>query len=282
MGGHGEKLGDDVRAHEVCAMSSYFTRERLDLTERQLSERDHEIVAMLGRVRIASGNQLRRAVFERSDDASRRAARRELARLVSWRVVERLERRQGGLGSGSESWTYALGPVGQRLAGAKRTRRAHLPGQTMWLHALAGAELYVQLVEAVRGTDRTVRSWQGEPECWRDFGGAYGERQTLKPDAAVEVGGAGFVDDSFVEIDMASQSTAVIRRKLAAYQAYAATGQEQAVRGGVFPRVVFVVPTSARAAVIRGVIDEAAPNVARLFAAATTDEAVDLLLGGVA
>jgi hypothetical protein len=273
-------LGDDIRAHEVCAMSRKLTRERLDLIQRQLTPRDRDLVATLMFVRIASGNQLRRIVFDRNDEATRRVARRELARLVRWRVVERLERRQGGLGSGSESWTYALGVAGQRLGGEARGRRPYLPRPAVWAHALAGAELYAQLVEAVRGTDRAVRSWQGEPECWRDFGGGYTERLRLKPDAFVEVAGPGYVDDSFVEVDMASQSATVIRRKLAAYRSYAATGVEQAVRGGVFPRVVFVVPTSERANVIASLVDDLPAEAARLFAVATTGDAVKLLLGG--
>lgn len=260
-------------------MSTRISHERLDWITAQLTPRDHQIVAALERVRLATGNQLRRSVYERDDETTRRAARRELARLVRWRVVDRLERRSGGPASGSDSWTYGLGVAAQRLSGHDRGRRPHLPGRPMWAHVLAGAEVYSLLAQALRETDRSLVIWQGEPAAWRDFPGAVGERQRLKPDAYVEVAGPGYIDASFIEIDMGTQSPAIVRRKAAAYAAYAAAGQEQA-RGGVFPRVVFVVPSDARLAVIERLIAGLPASHRPLFAVATMDGAVEQLLGG--
>src|SRR5689334_23360971 len=98
-------------------MSARISRERLAWIEPQLTPRDREVITVLERVRLATGNQLRRAVFPRDDESTRRAARRELARLVRWRVVDRLDRRTGGTTSGSDSYTYGLGVAAQRLAG---------------------------------------------------------------------------------------------------------------------------------------------------------------------
>jgi hypothetical protein len=85
--------------------------------------------------------------------------------------------------------------AGWRLLDQRGTaRRPHLPGQPMWQHALLGAEAYAHLAESLRGTERRVRIWQGEPECWRDYSGPLGERLQLKPDAFVVVTGGGYED----------------------------------------------------------------------------------------
>ena len=262
-------------------MNGRMTAERLRLLSAELTERDRAVVAMLATVKLANGNQLRRATMADNSPAAERAARRQLARLVRWRVVARLERRQGGLGRGSDAWTYALDSNGRRLVGdSRRARRPHLPRPAMWAHALAGAEVFTRLVEATRGTDRTVEVWQGEPACWRTYSDAYGEKIIVKPDAYVAVTGPGYEDASFVEIDTGSQSRAVIRAKLTAYQRYAATGQEQAARGGVFPLTVFVTTTSERESLLVDVIGELPAEALRLFAVGQVADAAQLLTGG--
>lgn len=258
-----------------------ISRERLERQAAELTPRDRAMALMLARVKLATGSQLRRATFEASTPAAERAARRELARLVRWRVVARLERRQGGLGRGSDSWTYALDVAGQRLvATGTCARRPHLPRPAMWAHALVGAEVYTRLAEVLRGTDRTLRQWQGEPDSWRDFGGGYGERLRLKPDAALRVAGPGFEDVSFLEVDTGTQSRPVIRAKLAAYRRYAATGQEQAARGGIFPLTVIITTTPARRAVLAALVAELPPETRMLFAVGLVGEAARLLTGG--
>ena len=262
-------------------MNGRMTAERLGLLTAELTERDRAVVAMLAAVKLANGNQLRRATMAESSLAAERAARRQLARLLRWRVVARLERRQGGLGRGSDAWTYGLDINGRRLVGdMNRVRRPHLPRPMMWSHVLTGAEVYTRLAEATRGTDRAVTTWQGEPTCWRRFSGAYGEKLMLKPDAFVVVSGPGYEDASFVEFDIGSQSRAVIRAKLTAYQRYAATGQEQAARGGVFPLTVFVTTTTDRYVRLVEVVCELPSAARRLFAVGWVADAAQLLTGG--
>jgi protein involved in plasmid replication-relaxation len=200
---------------------------------------------------------------------------------VRWRVVARLERRQGGLRSGSDAWTYALEVAGQRLLRDRNgARRRHLPGPPMWAHALATAEAYARLAETLRGTDRRLGAvWQGEPECWRDYRGALGERLRLKPDAFVRVDGPHYSDLAFVETDTGSQSRTVIRSKLAAYKRYAATGQEQLATDGVFPQVVFLATALARRELIRELVDDQPTDARQLFVVGLTSEAGQLLTG---
>jgi hypothetical protein len=258
-----------------------ISRDQLQWIAAHLTERDQEVIQMLATLKLATGNQLRRATLGDDSEAGRRAARRQLQRLVRWRVVARLERRQGGLGRGSDAWTYALDVAGQRLvATPSRAHRPHLPSRPMWAHGLLGAEVYTRLVEATRGTERKVRVWQGEPECWRDFGGSYGERLRLKPDAFVAVTGPNFEDVCFCEFDTGSQSRAVIRSKLAMVRRYAATGQEQAAQDGVFPLTVFVTTSLERHAVLVDLIGELPTEAWRLFAVGLVADAARLLTGG--
>ncbi|HSY15259.1 MAG TPA: replication-relaxation family protein [Jatrophihabitantaceae bacterium] len=261
-------------------MSTRITEHDLGKIAAELTEHDRAIVAMLAAVKLANGNQLRRATLGDNSPAGQRAARRQLARLLKWRVVARLERRQGGLGRGSEAWTYALDVAGQRLVAAGRVHRPHLPGRPMWAHVLAGAEVYTRLAEATRGTDRTLRLWQGEPASWRDFGGAAGETLKLKPDAFVAVAGPGYEDVCFVEVDTGSQSRTVIRAKLDAYRRYAATGLEQKTQDGVFPLTVFITTTAARHAALVDLVGELPTEVWSMFAVGQVGDAARLLTGG--
>jgi hypothetical protein len=275
-GGHKRS---DICSRKQGAMSARrVSAERLTAMARELNETDRAMVAMLAAVKIASGNQLRRVATGDNSLAGQRAARRQLARLVRWRVIARLERRQGGLGRGSDSWTYALDTAGQRFFDQTGPRRPQTPGRPMWAHALGGAEVYARLAEHVRTSGQSF-GWQGEPQCWRTFGGAVGQSIKLKPDAFVTVAAPDFVDLAFVEIDMGSQSRTVIRAKLDAYRRYAATGAEQQTHH-VFPLLVFVTTSPDRHALLVDLIGELPTDVWRLFAVGLPDDAVRLLTGG--
>lgn len=261
-------------------MTTRMSSTRWEQLTRELTPRDREVVAMLATVKLATGSQLRRATVADTSAAAARAARRQLARLVDWRVVARLERRLGGLGRGSDAWTYALDVNGQRLIRREGARRPHLPRPAMWMHALVGAEAYTLLREAIRGTDRSLRLWQGEPACWREFAGALGETVRLKPDGFVIVAGPDYEDVCFLEIDTGSQSRNVIRAKLSAYRRYAATGQEQKAQDGVFPLTVFVTTSEARHAVLVDLVGELPAEAWRLFAVSLVAGAPKILMGG--
>jgi hypothetical protein len=259
-------------------MSERVSRQRLAVVRSELTERDWAVMAMLAAVKLANGNQLRRATLGDDSPGGQRAARRQLARLTEWRVVARLDRRQGGLGRGSDAWTYALGPTGLRLSGDGG--RARQPSPPMWAHALLGAEIYARLMEETRSSDRQVAVWQGEPNCWRDYPGPYGESMRVKPDAFVIVSGPDYEDVAFVEFDTGSQSRTVIRDKLDAYRRYAASGQEQGAQDGVFPRVVFFTATPERQAMLLDLLTFLPTEAWRLFAVGQAADAARLLTGG--
>jgi hypothetical protein len=274
---------DDIRAHQVRASKdSRVGQRRLEQLATELTDRDRAIISTLARLHLATGSQLVRAHWSAASEADLRAARRTLKRLVEWRMVARLERRLGGLGRGSDSYTYALDTAAQRLLRLDGSaRRPHLPRPAMWAHALQVAEIYVQLVESLRGTDRRLASWDGEPACWRNFAGAYGEVVRVKPDGFVRISGPGYQDIYFVEADTGSQSRTVIRAKLDVYRRYAASGGEQSREGGVFPQVVFITTTAARHALLVDVIGTLPTEWWRLFAVGLVADTARLLGGEV-
>ena len=150
----------------------------------------------------------------------------------------------------------------------------------MWQHALLGAEIYTRLVEATRGSDRELALWQGEPDCWRDYPGPYGESMRVKPDAFVIVSGPDYEDVAFVEFDTGSQSRAVMRAKLEAYRRYRASGQEQGVHDGVFPRVVIVTSSPERQAMLLDLLTYLPTEDWQLFKVGQLSDAARLLMGG--
>lgn len=251
--------------------------ERLGRLATDLSARDLAVVRLVDQVRLATGSQILRAVWPNASESDARTARRALVRFVRERVLARLDRRVGGLGRGSDAWSYALDVAGQRLRHPGSARRPVLPSRPMWHHALTATEVHVRLVEATRGTDRNLAVWQGEPASWRAFTGPSGERVLLKPDAFIRLDGPGYSDSYWLEVDNGSQSRPVIRAKLDAYRRYAVTGLEQAA-SAVFPQAIFVTEHPARVATLVDVAGELPPELWPLVRIASLDDCARLLL----
>jgi len=267
----------------------------LERLREDLSGRDRAIVQTVTDARLMSGRQLQVLFFPIEEHATARTAarcaRRVLERLSRDRLLVRLERRIGGVRAGSASFVYALGPVGQRLLmqpGPRRRLRE--PSGYFVAHTLAVSELVVELTTASRRgvVELTTASRRGvvellqlqhEPGCWRTFGGL-GVSQLLRPDLFVVLGVGDYEHRWFIEVDRGSESLPVVLRKCRTYEAYYASGVEQAEHG-VFPHVLWIVPDSIRAERLRTTIDaEASRLTPGLFSVTTTDEAMAVLKGG--
>ena len=103
-------MSNDTNAQ---APSLPYSRPRLTLTRLQslalqLDSVELEVIASLRKVRMASGDQLRRLHFG-SGQAAERRARRVLSRLTDLAVVSRLDRTIGGRRAGSKGHIYGLG-----------------------------------------------------------------------------------------------------------------------------------------------------------------------------
>lgn len=254
-----------------------ISSERLERLAAGLSDRDRQVVALLATLHLASGRQLLRVLWPEASESAARAARRELARLTRQRVVARLERRVGGLGRGSDAYTYALDVAGQRLVGGSGARRPRLPRPAMWDHVLAGAEAYTCLHEGLRGSSVRLVTWQGEPACWRRYPGPYAQAQVVKPDAYVQLASDGYLDSVVLEIDTGSQSSSVIRAKCEAYRRLRASGTVQQGEDGVFPRVVFLCLSAARQQFLVDVLSRLDPDIWQLFAVGQVSDVVRVL-----
>ena len=254
-----------------------------------LTPRDHELIASLDRVRVATASQLRRLhVAEGTTAAQVRITQRRLRALTDLRVVTLLDRQVGGFGGGSRDGVYALDTAGQHLAsacgpaGGARLRRPWTPGSSFLLHQLAVAELYVRLRELERqGVLDELLAFDAEPAAWRRFTGPGGALSWLKPDAFSRVGRADWEFASFIEVDRATASVPTVMRKLAVYRRYFQTGREQE-RFGLFPRVVLLAPTEARKEALVAALAAQPADAWELFRVALYDDASSVLTGEAA
>jgi Replication-relaxation len=264
--------------NKESATRHYVTRQLvIDIADR-LDERDRCLLQEVARLHLVSGKQLRR-LFYADDDAGRRSARLDLARLTEWRVLARLERRIGGVRAGSEGYVYALDVLGQRLVDPKRARYRSpwTPGAPFVAHSLAVAELYVRLRERSVGEEFALLRFESEPSSWRSFTGPGGRRLTLKPDAFLVTVSGECESHYFIEVDRATESLPRITEKAQLYGRYWQSGREQEMRG-VFPRVLWITPDERRLALILEVLAALDPEQWQLFAATTSEHSAEWLV----
>lgn len=251
---------------------------------RELSERETEMLRVVGEYRVLSGGQLRRWFFpvleSGSEAGALRRSQRTLKRLVDDGLLETLDRRVGGVRAGSAGHCYVLGYRGQRLVHPERRARSHVvPGERFVAHALAVGELAVGLIEAERRGHLEILECVTEPDCWRHYVGPGGGTEILKPDMFVAVGDGATEHRCFIEVDRATESLKRVERKCRQYLAYLRSGREQE-QHGVFPKVLWTVPHDKRHQHLLGVFARLPPPSPRLFSAVLHDNANQHLKGG--
>lgn len=249
---------------------------------RSLSERDMAIVESVERHRFLSARHIETLHFSSADGsqvARTRAARRALDRMQRERILLRLERRIGGVRMGSASFVYGLGPIGDRLLPSDGPRRRWREPSTAFLaHTLAIADLAVDLTAAHRQALLELVAIETEPTAWRRFNRGLSGAETLRPDLFVAIGAGEYEDRWFVEIDMATESTTTVLKKCRVYQEYHGSGIEQ-TRHGVFPKVLWIVPTTKRAEQLTRAIEGSPSLMPGLFEVVTADVALATLEG---
>ena len=218
--------------------------------EQKLSEIDRRVLETIHRLTLVSGAQIRRLHFNLSGNEANDShqARRGLLRLTQLGLLDRLERRIGGIASGSEGFCYRLAADGQRLVhwwrrgDATPERLRPEPGERFVHHRLSVSELYVLFVEACRaGRNRNLEviEFEAEPDSWRPYDSDLsGRRHVLKPDAFLKLGVGEFEHWWFCEMDLGSVSRRARESQAAAYRHYWRSG----AAGPVMPRVLWVAP----------------------------------------
>ena len=264
----------------MTTWTPYRLRELLD----HLTERDLRILEALERFRLLTTTHIRRLEFSEghtSQSAATRGAVRVLGRLEAGGYMSRLSRRVGGPLRGSSATIWQLSAMGERVLRARRgdtaRRRFEEPSPHFTRHTLAVSELGVRIIERTRHPDATLLELRPEPASWRSFTNALGALTWVRPDLFVATADATTETHVWAELDLGTEHLPTIERKCAVYQRYFATGIEQAKRG-VFPLVVWVVPDARRAARIRDLIEKTRSLDATLFAVATTDDVMEVLV----
>jgi hypothetical protein len=267
------------------------------------SEHDRAILQALHDYRYLLTGQVQRLYFRQSISklAATRATNRCLLRLEGWGLLTTLKRRIGGVRAGSSSYVWALTPTGYRLLGlldnlsasvgrgstARFVRkRTHEPSSAFLQHTLAVAEVAIRLTELAANRKIGLMERQVEPDCWREYTNAGGTASTLRPDLfaitspLVDNASNSYEDYWFIEVDLATESPAVVVRKCQQYLNYLRSGEEQQ-RSGVFPLVVWIVPDGKRKESLSAHIVENLPDDKRLFVVITLGELNNLLIDGL-
>ena len=248
----------------------------------RLSERDWSIIRFVDSHHYVATTQMRRVFFaaHATQSAATRACTRVLDRLLLLRILTRLERRIGGSRHGSAAFVWCLDVIGERLARADNQprRRFHEPSYQFLTHTLAITETHVQLREAERANFFTLSRIEIETEAWRPYLTPSGTRSILKPDLMVTLTTTDYADHWYIEIDLATESLPVLLRKCRAYEDYRRTGAAQAEHG-VFPRVLWVMPTQARIARLQTAVATEPRLPDRLFAYTMPDRLIRVLTG---
>lgn len=218
--------------------------------------------------------------LERSNQhlyGNRRSANRQTMRhlntLKEQKLVTSLERRVGGWQGGSAVTIWTLTSKGLHYLTGKHGGRVrpHHYSTTFLEHLLAVAEVRVSLDEHLSHAPGIDIQVQIEPACWRTYLDANGMTSRLKPDLAFTVTTADFVDHYFVEVDRATENPGRVIRKCWQYETYRRTGIEQK-RLGVYPLVVWVVPSAGRAQQLTEAITGEPKLPGELFAVITPEE----------
>ncbi|GAB3608372.1 replication-relaxation family protein [Humibacter ginsengiterrae] len=257
-----------------------------DLTAH-LTDRDVLILEDLHAFRLLTTRQLQRLHLpaaplgpHTTTAAATRGTTRILGRLEQLGAVSRLERRIGGVKHGSALTIWHLGPAGERFLRAQQgggTRRRYPePSLSFVQHTLAVAEVAVSLREQATARRFELLELTAEPDCWRSFNDTGISVITLKPDLLVVTADTDTETHSFAEVDLGTEHTPALLRKCRTYQQYFKTGIEQASRG-LFPAVVWIVPTPRRAQQLQTAITNDRTLDASLFWVITPEQALSHL-----
>lgn len=283
-------VGFSFPGEEDDVSSKRVGRRQLETIRESLTDRDMEIVETVAIHRFLTTRQICRFHFtdNSTKTAALRSANRSLVKLRDLRILVSLDRRIGGVRAGSGSFVWGLGQIGARLLHEiKRAEEApvryreHEPSTTFLKHTLAVAEVSLRLAEAAHAGRFAIVDIQREPTCWRAYNGSGGGTLRIKPDLAVVSATEDFEDHWFFEVDLATEPPSRVVRTCLNYQEYQRSGTEQR-RLGLFPAVVWIVPTACRKESIETRFRETPAIDARLFRVITLDELETLMERGAA
>ena len=248
------------------------------------------LLALVAAHRFATTTQLARLTAPEyaSSASALRQTQRHLASLAQQRLLTSLERRVGGWQGGSAVTIWAATTRGHRLVAAEngegeepRRQRPREVSTTFLDHLLALTEVRTSIEEAVRQEADTEAAVALEPDCWRTALSPSGQVQVLRPDLAVTITSPAYEDRYLVEVDRATENPGRVIATCWRYQEHQATSA-QASDGGVFPLVVWLVPTDRRRHHLERAIAHSTGLLRDLFRVIRLDQLPTLIHGGPA
>ena len=248
------------------------------------------LLALVAAHRFATTTQLARLTAPEyaSPASALRQTQRHLASLAQQRLLTSLERRVGGWQGGSAVTIWAATTRGHRLVApdegegeVPRRQRPREVSTTFLDHLLAITEVRTSIEEAVRQEADTEAAVALEPECWRTALSPSGQPQVLRPDMAVTITSPAYEDRYLVEVDRATENPGRVIATCWRYQEHQATSA-QASDGGVFPLVVWLVPTDRRRHRLERAIAHSTGLLRDLFRVICLDQLPTLIHGGPA
>ena len=249
------------------------------------------LLALVAAHRFATTTQLARltALEYASSASALRQTQRHLASLAQQRLLTSLERRVGGWQGGSAVTIWAATTRGHRLVAAEngeweevpRRQRSREVSTTFLDHLLAITEVRTSIEEAVRQEVDTEAAVALEPDCWRTRLGPSGQVQVLRPDLAVTITSPAYEDRYLIEVDRATENPGRVIATCWRYQEHQAASA-QASDGGVFPLVVWLVPTDRRRHRLERAIAHSTGLLRDLFRVIRLDQLPTLIHGGPA
>ena len=248
------------------------------------------LLALVAAHRFATTTQLARLTAPEyaSSASALRQTQRHLASLAQQRLLTSLERRVGGWQGGSAVTIWAATTRGHRLVApdegegeVPRRQRPREVSTTFLDHLLAITEVRTSIEEAVRQEADTEAAVALEPDCWRTALSPSGQPQVLRPDLAVTITSPAYEDRYLIEVDRATENPGRVIATCWRYQEHQATSA-QASDGGVFPLVVWLVPTDRRRHHLERAIAHSTGLLRDLFRVIRLDQLPTLIHGGPA
>jgi len=248
------------------------------------------LLALVAAHRFATTTQLARLTAPEyaSPASALRQTQRHLASLAQQRLLTSLERRVGGWQGGSAVTIWAATTRGHRLVAAENGEDVEVPRRqrprevstTFLDHLLAITEVRTSIEETVRQEADTEAAVALEPECWRTALSPSGQVQVLRPDLAVTVTSPAYEDRYLVEVDRATENPGRVIATCWRYQEHQAQASDG--DGGVFPLVVWLVPTDCRRHRLERAIAHSTGLLRDLFRVIRLDQLPTLIHGGPA
>ena len=250
------------------------------------------LLALVAVHRFATTTQLARltALEYASSASALRQTQRHLASLAQQRLLTSLERRVGGWQGGSAVTIWAATTRGHRLVAAEngedegeevpRRQRPREVSTTFLDHLLAITEVRTSIEEAVRQEADTEAMVALEPDCWRTALSPSGQMQVLRPDLAVTITSPAYEDRYLIEVDRATENPGRVIATCWRYQEHQAASSQAS--DGVFPLVVWLVPTDRRRHRLERAIAHSTGLLRELFRVIRLDQLPSLIHGGPA